>query len=78
MMQERPSWNFGEAITVADAMEEPGTIIVKLPYLDGTPFIAKMEKAIEAEDADFVEANMPLQRVSPLFQATCLLNASQK
>ena len=40
-------------------MEEPGTIIVKLPYLDGTPFITRMEQAIEAGDADFVEANMP-------------------
>ncbi len=28
-------------------------------YLDGEPFIASIEKAIKAGDADFVEANMP-------------------
>ena len=31
----------------------------KPTYLDGAPFIARMEQAIDAGDADFVEANMP-------------------
>jgi hypothetical protein len=31
---------------------------VKLPFQDGEPFIETCEKAIEAGDADFIEANM--------------------
>jgi hypothetical protein len=32
--------------------------MVKLPFQDGVPFIETCKKAIEAGDADFIEANM--------------------
>ena len=31
----------------------------QLGYLDGERFIAKLEEAVEAGDADYIEANMP-------------------
>ena len=31
---------------------------IRLPYKDGEPFIEKLEEAVEAGDADFIEANM--------------------
>ncbi len=34
----------------------------KLPYKDGEPFIAKLEEAVEAADADLIEANLPKLR----------------
>ncbi len=37
--------------------------------LDGEPFIAKLEQAVEAADADFVEANMAgLERLVSAYQ----------
>jgi hypothetical protein len=36
---------------------------------DGEPFIARLEQAVEAGDADFIEANMPrLERLIGLLQ----------
>ena len=32
--------------------------MTKLPFQDGEPFIETCEKAVEAGDADFLEANM--------------------
>ena len=31
----------------------------QLGHLDGQPFIAKLEQAVEQGDADFIERNMP-------------------
>jgi hypothetical protein len=37
--------------------------------LDGEPFIARLEAATEAGDADFIEVNMPkLERLTALYQ----------
>ncbi len=43
----------------ADSQPGNRNMLTKLPYLDGEPFIARMEEAIERGDADLVEANMP-------------------
>lgn len=43
--------------------------MIKLPYRDGEPFIAKLEQGVEAGDADFIEANMPqLEKLIALYQ----------
>lgn len=39
------------------------------PMDDGEPFIAKLEEAMEANDADFIEANLPqLEKLIGLYQ----------
>jgi hypothetical protein len=40
----------------------------KLSMQNGEPFIAKLEEAMEANDADFLEANLP--RLEKLEQFT--------